>query len=664
MAKPRQDKPPVLEPTSSRTLNLTHPRHAVGWKRLLPTAVVVGPGGAGPDFSVTWRAVRPAKNCLVAQALVTNTGEEPLRVRCIRWTADVAELGSAPALQFPAELQPVYYASENFRGDYFITGTTRGRHYFKPLPHENVELGVTEDFYFPGVFFAATTQPAGALVAAASQERAHLCFRLRGGNGKSNFGFEIEERLTGLEWLEVPPGGSLAGEKIFFAVLDTNDPQQSTDAYYRVLRREGAFAREKLNPLPRQRIWCSWNYGYFENITEDEVVKQLPVIRKRFPSVKFVQIDHGYERVYPETGQRSQIDFLYRTDTPYDRAKFRSGPRELVRRIKEAGLRPATWIGYWLAGSSKLYADHPDWVLLDDMGRPLALPRHTVGVGAARVPVKTMVLDPSVPEVRDYVEQVCKTVFSDWGFEGIKLDFFSFAFECKRIRFRYPGKTAVQYRQWMVDTFRKYLPEDGFLGLCSVAGTGNPLVGAQADYFRCAEDIGEGDWGVAKRIASWCVITDMLLARRPVPPNIDSIGWSAGFDETAWRSWLNLCAVTGMAMEISGDLTVLDEARSERMNRTLELSDPARHVWCADLPYGEVRYPPSIWIAEGRRDDLVAVFNWTDRSRTVDLRRLTTLWPDWKRTFKSVWPEDVGRKLIDELTLHAHDSLLLRSSRK
>ena len=141
----------------------------------------------------------------------------------------------------------------------------------------------------------------------------------------------------------------------------------------------GLFARRKNNPLQRQRIWGSWNFGPMQHVTQEYVLRQLPVLKERFPSVKFVQIDDGYERPYP-SGQRAQIDLLYGKGGSYDPVKFPGGPRELVKQIKAHGLRPATWLGFWAAGTSPMMQEHPDWVLRDDMGRPLVYRSHFAAV--------------------------------------------------------------------------------------------------------------------------------------------------------------------------------------------------------------------------------------------------------------------------------------------
>jgi hypothetical protein len=589
--------------------------------------------------------------------MLTNKGSRPMRLRAIRWVSDLSTTYPPPAIRFPKNLEPFYFATENFRGDYFGTTTTRGEHYFRPLPQETVTIGFTEDAYFPGVFIGSGTAPLGMVCAAASRDIFETKFQLFGGDGVATWNFEIEHVPQGLEWIEIPAGASVASEGVFFDIVQSSDPQQSLDNYYRLLKRAGFFDRRKTNPLPRQRIWGSWNFGPQANVTEDYVLRQLPVIGDRFPLVKFVQIDHGYERVYP-SGQRAQIDLCYGGGDAYDMAKFPSGPRELVRQIRSAGLRPATWLGLWAAGTSPMIKEHPEWVLRDDMGRPLA---HISTLSAVTGgPFPHAILDLSVPAVRKYIEHVCKTVFSDWGFEGIKLDFFSFMFQVRRARFRNGGRTAAQYLAWLADTFRKYLPTDGFLGWCSAVGTGTPFA-RQADYFRCSEDIGDGNWELAKRIALWTLNTNMLLREHPTIPNIDSIGWAKDFTPDQWLSFLSLCAVSGGTMEISGDLTQLDDEKIQRMNQCLELCELWGTVRCLDVPTGKVGLPPSLWVSQTSRGiRLAAIINWAGEPRTIDSTPLDELNPSWRRSMRPAWPSRASVQ-SSSVKLPPYASMLVRA---
>lgn len=632
-----------------------HPKRPVGWKGLLPGAVLAGGAKDYEACKVTLR-VEKYKGARVARVSVKNAGKKTIRLRAIRWVSDIAVAYAPPVMQFPKKLEPFYFATENFRGDYLGTTTTQGDSYFKPLPHECVTMGFSEDAVFPGLFVGSRREPVGLLCAAASREKFHAVFRLHGGVTPDNANFEIEEIPQGLDALEIAPGETVLGEKMFFDIVPTNDPQLATDRYYAYLGRDGHFERVKDNPLPKQRIWCSWNFGYYDRIDEREILKQLPVIRERFPSVKFVQIDDGYERVYPG-GQRASIDMLYGTKRASDPRKFPHGMKWLARQIKAAGLRPAIWLGLWVSDSSELAKDHPEWMLLDDMGRRLSFV-NAFGCADGK-PHEHLILDPSVSAARAFVESVARTLFCDWGYEGIKLDFFTFAFQIRRARFRAGNRTAPQYATWLIDTLRKYLPADGFVGLGSVAGTGSPFYGGPADYFRNGIDISEGDWRLAKTIALWCVNTNMLLTEKPVLANVDSIGWGPKFTDVEWPTFLNLCALTGGTVEIGGDLTTLDDAKIARMNRTLELSNPTLRFRCLDVPEGKIVDPPALWVAERPGTRLAGIFNWADRSRAVDVSRLSALWPDWRRAMKPAYPGDVLCAHGRAVKLPAHGSILL-----
>jgi len=153
----------------------------------------------------------------------------------------------------------------------------------------------------------------------------------------------------------------------------------------------------------------------------------------------------------------------------------------------------------------------------------------------------------------------------------------------------------------------------------------------------------------------------MLLQQRPVLSNIDSVGWSDGFTETQWRTWLNLCAVSGQTLEIAGDLTTLGAERCARMRRVLELSDPARRVWCLDVPKGRIEHAPALWLAEGPRDRLVGIFNWTDGPCTIHFHALTQVWPDWYETMDPVWDDGRTHLNPEQVDLETHGSILLGS---
>ncbi len=629
----------------SDTVTVMDAQRKIGINGLKPNVILAEGQSGDARYTVTCVSGPAAHGGTWARAEVVNTGDRPLAISGFRWGA-----ASGGALAFPVALRPQVYATENLRGDYFGTGTVESDRFFYPLGNQPVEYGASEDHLFPGLFIFAAEAQAGLFVAQASQGRFYARFRCRGRlERKETWLFEVEERVDGVASLTVNPGERLCGEKLFIQTVGTNDPQQATAAYFRLLHDDGAFARRAQNPLPSQRIYCTWNYDFFADINEEKLLAQLPILKRHLPQVGFVQLDDGYQACHAP-GQRAMIDLCYGDlEHPFDPVRFPEGPKALADRIKAAGLRPALWLGLWASTGSQMLKDHPDWILRDDTGAPQLFDKWYGG---------TAILDPSIPGVRDYLERMCRTVFGEWGFEGVKLDFSSFAFNAKRMRFRHPGKTAVELRHELETIFRRHLPADGFFGWCVVAGTAQPFL-AQADYFRNAVDINKGDWPTVKRVVLWTANTNMLLQERPCLPNLDSIGWSEEFDEAAWLTWLNFAAVAGGALEVSGDLRKLDAGRLARMARTLELSDPARRVRCLDLPVGALTLPPALWLAEG--DDgsrLLGVFNWADEATVISLDHpaLAQNRDGWS----DPWGDGAAVVLPKELMLPAHGSLLVQ----
>jgi hypothetical protein len=581
------------------TIELLHTDEPCGWSGLAPLAI----SPDTPNVSTVMVMEKTEPGFVVADAEITNTGTTPLRVKGVRWTHPGR---SQHTLRFPAQDEPHYFSTENYRADFFGTGTTNVNEFSAPLPNATTELGWSEDAVFPGLFIGAAQKPLGLLCAALTQHKLHLLFRLRGFNAKGEWFFEIDEHPSLPAGLVIAPGKTIRGESLFFGLCQTNNPQAASVEYEKQLEARGVYDRLKLNPLTDQRIWCSWNYDFFANITEGDVMRQIPIIRENFPNVKFIQLDDGYQKeIVP--GARAMIDLVYDGADPFDPVKFPCGAKGLADQIKAEGFRPAIWLGLWASKVSRLVQEHPDWVLQDELGRPMIFDAWYGG---------TCVLDASLIEVQEYYERVAETVFGKWGYEGVKLDFSSFAFEGKRNLLRGP-LTPLEAKRRLLASFRKHLPRDGFFGWCVVCGTGHPLVGLEADYFRNAEDIGKGNWDLARRIALWTLNTNLLMRRRPVFPNIDSVGWSPDFDDTAWQSWLNLCAISGAAIEISGDLAKLPPERIRRMAKTMELSDPKRLLTCPDFQRGPIAHPPAFWVAEGPNDRLIAIFNWKDEPATL-----------------------------------------------
>ncbi len=176
---------------------------------------------------------------------------------------------------------------------------------------------------FPGIFIGSETEQLGMLIAAAEHKKFMVKFRFRGGNGVYRWNLELEQYPQGLEYINLKPGESITSDPVFIDIVKTNDPQRATRSYYTLLRRNGHFERMDINPLHKQRIWQTWNYGTFFAINEEFVLRQIPLIKRYFPSINFLQIDCGYEKTYP-SGQIAQADLVYKNNPCQSMEKFPS----------------------------------------------------------------------------------------------------------------------------------------------------------------------------------------------------------------------------------------------------------------------------------------------------------------------------------------------------
>jgi alpha-galactosidase len=158
-----------------------------------------------------------------------------------------------------------------------------------------------------------------------------------------------------------------------------------------------------VDPEPRSG-WSSW-YRYYHEVDEGAVRSNLEAYRSRGIPLDIFQIDDGWQR---SVGDWLEVD-----------ESFPSGMAALASEIRSAGYTPGLWIAPFVAEeSSQLFREHPDWFIKDATGDPLVAgynPFHWTG--------RFYALDPLFPQVYEYLRRVFATVFEEWGFGFVKLDY-------------------------------------------------------------------------------------------------------------------------------------------------------------------------------------------------------------------------------------------------
>jgi alpha-galactosidase len=234
--------------------------------------------------------------------------------------------------------------------------------------------------------------------------------------------------------------------------------------------------------VPARRItgWCSW-YNLYAAIDEGVILEHLAAAQRfrdahRVP-LDIFQIDDGFT---PEMGDWLDV-----------RPQFPRGMAPLLADVAAAGFAPGLWIAPFLVGNrSRLFAEHPDWVVGDrEAGGPLIAMHFYGEFRWHKRSEEYHVLDVTHPDAAAYIAKVCRTWTADWGARYIKADFLLHGAEYgpKRARWHQDGLSRIAIWRRMMQLIRDAIGEDVLL-----AGCGCPLWASPGfvDAVRIGRDVG------------------------------------------------------------------------------------------------------------------------------------------------------------------------------
>jgi hypothetical protein len=372
--------------------------------------------------------------------------------------------------------------------------------------------------------------------------------------------------------------------------------------------------RGKRSPMLSQAVYCTWNYTFYANISQDILRRQAQFIQQHLSGLKVFLIDDGYQR----SGNTPSYDFgrwYPDPDANVDPVRFPNGMKAVSRMLSSHGLAPAIWWAPAMGRRNQLVAEHPDWLCLDEQGNSWSMDSG---------PERKAALDFSLPAVREWVEHCLAVIFEGWGYRGMKLDFCTYPFDCKDIRFRH-GQ-GVRWWNWLLETIKRFIPDDGFFQLCGSAPYGNPFIARWCDTHRVGGDIGMGEW--ERHVATSHAPLPLLSVpgRMTMLMDVDSAGIRQDMSDQENLSRLNWVFMTGGVVGIGGDLTELNAGQVGWLRKLTEHVDRGYKVRCPDRraftgsPLPEVLcidYPAASPTARRGIAKHVGFFNWNDQPRTL-----------------------------------------------
>jgi len=390
-------------------------------------------------------------------------------------------------------------------------------------------------------------------------------------------------------------------------------------AHHPPLLANGSRAWRQLPPTG----WCSW-YCFGPRVTAQQVLDNLDAIDKGFPSLRYVQVDDGY--------QSAMGDWLTTG------AAFGGNVRTVLDEIRRRGFEPAIWVAPFVAEAESLvFKEHPDWFVKDADAAPLRSDRVTFG-GWRRGP--WYVLDGTHPSVQNHLAHVFRTMREEWGCTYFKLDA-NFWGAMHGGRFHDSRATRVEaYRRGMQAIGRG-------AGGAFLLGCNHPIWPSLGLIHgsRSSNDI--------KR--SWDRV--MTTARQNLSRNWqnrhlwwndpDAVVLSAELTDAECRFHATAMYASG-GMVLSGDdLTALPPARAAMLRKLLPPTGIAAQFDDDTLRVGHVQLPDA---------RMICLFNWDDAPRTLTVRL-----PDAAVVTDHWTGESLGRQRTLSFDMAPRSARLLRA---
>lgn len=213
----------------------------------------------------------------------------------------------------------------------------------------------------------------------------------------------VEARVRVPAEVTLKPGETFSTPRVFETVF-RGDYYEPLHLWSEAVDREG-LSKPKNNDENYAVSWCGW--GYESEVTPKQMTDTIPKLKEL--GIHWATLDDRWFNNYG--------DWQPRADTfPGDSIQ------KLVKDFHAQGVKVQLWWlplavedgTYGYGGHKFVVSDvvkqHPDWLILNEKGKPARMTRNLA------------TLCPAVPEVRDYYKQLTERFVHNWDFDGHKLD--------------------------------------------------------------------------------------------------------------------------------------------------------------------------------------------------------------------------------------------------
>lgn len=393
------------------------------------------------------------------------------------------------------------------------------------------------------------------------------------------------------------PGGSLSSETLQIATGADTD---------KLIKNYVSAVADIMKPIIPEEVpagWSSWQY-YRRNITEEDVLENIKALKSGRYKIDYVLLDDGF--------QKSNAEWLQTNK------KFPHGLKWLSGKIQEAGYKPGLWIApLTILENTEIFKKHKDWLVKDKAGNPLKKFSHMGNV---------YVLDFTVEGACRWLEKLIKTLVKDYGFKYIKLD--------GPILRYYTGGVFSKQNITPVQVVRKALTiirKNSKGALIEGEGYYGPSIGL-VDVQRTAQDI-HTIWPALRNNIQLNLISNYLHGKwwinNPDAFILRDASTPHHYEDNTAE---NILTKDELQLELTGHM--LSGGEVMLTDRMATLNHDRRKLTSIFLPpYGKAAEVmdlfngeeyPNIFKLEKQGEIWIAVFNWSEKTRTfrIDLKVL------------------------------------------
>jgi hypothetical protein len=519
---------------------------------------------------------------------------------------------------------PVFANSENLRLE--LPHCRNDFPFIRPFPPELSAIGTAPCGPIPALFVGLTDCDTWLAEGCLTQKRHIISWVMGMSPSKPGRSFCKSRYLwSGTEYETVNPNEEIELETTLYKIIKSS-PDQLYSQYFEELNKLYHFAGED-SLLKYEPVFCTWNYNIFTNINEEDCLKRIELAGELQNHKGFFQVDHGYQPqlsgepaeytpfnskdLSQNTPATPEVDAYYPDcSNTWDKNRFPGGPAVIVEACRKQKLKPSIWWSPRVSLEGRIQQAHPEWLLCDQNGAPLDVGSHYC-------------IDPSVKEGWDFLEECVRVITKEWGFQGMKLDFFSWTFDHPKAVFK-NGGTNIYWKYKFIKMIRSYLGPEGYFMHCISCPLGNPFLAINGfDAFRAGIDIHSGEWSYHVKSANWLLPAVLATGKNTWFANIDSCMGKAEIPTVERRSRLNFAYMTAGMLELSGPIENLDQEALDDYKKLCLRCDAGSGVKCPDQEALFGRPLPKILVREHSQDSLtfkefkikrsIGFFNWTDQ---------------------------------------------------